>query len=119
MPEFRSSEANETDQQSSILAEYLTPKQLAKELGVSLRTVERWHQFRHDPPRVALGRMRLYRLESIKAWLIQSEQVEPRNFRARIMRRTGLSSVSHPGAAELSLPASGSERRPGSRRTGS
>ena len=117
MPELRNSEANETGQPSSLLAGYLTPRQLAKELGVSQRTLDRWHQFRHGPPRIALGRTRLYRLESVRTWLVQCEQVEPRNFRPRILKRAG--SVSHPDAGELSLPTSGSARRAESRRTGS
>ena len=119
MPELGRSEANETGQPSSILAGYLTPRQLAKELGVSQRTLDRWHQFRHGPPRIALGRTRLYRLESVRTWLVQCEQAEPRTFRPRIVKRAGLGSASHPDAAELSLPTSGSARRPESRRTGS
>jgi predicted DNA-binding transcriptional regulator AlpA len=112
MPELQSSGANESDQHSSILAGYLTPRQMATELGISQRTLERWHQFRHGPPRVILGRTRFYRLESVRAWLVECEQSEPRNFRPRIAKRAKLDSVRHPAAAELPLPIAASGRRP-------
>jgi Homeodomain-like domain len=56
MPEIQSSESQEADRLSSILAGYLTPKDLAQALGVSERTVARWHRFREGPPRVEIGR---------------------------------------------------------------
>src|ERR1700731_4916868 len=45
------------------------PKGLAKALGVTERTIARWHHFREGPPRVEFGRKVFYRLESVKAWL--------------------------------------------------
>ena len=56
MPEIQSSESQETDRLSSILAGYLTQKDLAQALGVSERTIARWHHFREGPPRVEFGR---------------------------------------------------------------
>src|ERR1700686_3642557 len=69
MPEIQSSESQETDRLSSILAGYLTQKDLAKALGVTERTIARWHHFREGPPRVEFGRKVFYRLESVKVWL--------------------------------------------------
>jgi hypothetical protein len=38
-------------------------------LGVTERTIARWHHFREGPPRVEFGRKVFYRLESVKVWL--------------------------------------------------
>ena len=78
MPEIQSSESQEADRLSSILAGYLTPKDLAQALGVSERTVARWHRFREGPPRVEFGRKVFYRLESVNAWIASCERPEPR-----------------------------------------
>jgi hypothetical protein len=60
---------DDADQLASIMAGYVTPKGLAKPLGVTERTIARWHHFREGPPRVEFGRKVFYRLESVKAWL--------------------------------------------------
>ncbi len=57
----------------AILGDFLDPAQLAKELGVSERTVARWHAMRIGPPRVTIGRKPLYRLESVTAWIARQE----------------------------------------------
>jgi len=86
MPELQSSEAKETDGLSSILAGYLIPKDLARALGVSERTIARWHHFREGPPRVEIGRKVYYRLESVSAWIASCERPEPRAGHARRAR---------------------------------
>ncbi len=48
---------------------YLRPPQLAERLGVSLRTLNRWHAERTGPPRITRGRLVLYRLEALHQWL--------------------------------------------------
>jgi excisionase family DNA binding protein len=58
----------------AILADYLTPEQLALQLGVSERTVARWHAMRIGPPRVTLGRRPLYRRAAVLAWIAQQER---------------------------------------------
>jgi hypothetical protein len=50
-------------------AEYLSPEALARNLGISVRTLARWHVLRFGPPRTVAGRMVLYRLESPSEWL--------------------------------------------------
>jgi predicted DNA-binding transcriptional regulator AlpA len=87
MPEIQSSESQETDRLSSILAGYLTQKDLAQALGVSERTIARWHHFREGPPRVEFGRKVFYRLESVSAWIASRERPEPRAGRTRRARR--------------------------------
>jgi len=86
MPEIQSSESQDADRLSSILAGYLTPKNLAQALGVSERTVARWHRLREGPPRVEIGRKVFYRLESVSAWVASCERPEPRAGRTRRAR---------------------------------
>ncbi len=86
MPEIQSSESQETDRLSSILAGYLTQKDLAQALGVPERTIARWHHFREGPPRVEFGRKVFYRLESVSAWIASCERPEPRAGRRRRAR---------------------------------
>ena len=58
----------------AILGDYLSPEQLAVELGVSERTVYRWHALRTGPPRVTVGRRPMYKLASVRAWLERRER---------------------------------------------
>ncbi len=83
MPELENPEAKQCDPASAILVGYLTPKDLAQALGVSERTIARWHHFREGPPRVEIGRKVYYRLESVSAWVASCERPEPRSGRAR------------------------------------
>jgi predicted DNA-binding transcriptional regulator AlpA len=55
----------------------LTPRQLAKELGVSLRSLQRYHDARVGPPRVKLGKHVLYRRAAVNQWLARSEGYTP------------------------------------------
>ena len=60
---------------ASLLAgEYDTPEQLAAELGISVRTLHRWHTARQGPPRVVLGRTIFYRRSSVLAWIASREE---------------------------------------------
>ena len=40
------------DRAGTILSEYMTPEELAGELGICKRTLDRWHAGRTGPPRV-------------------------------------------------------------------
>jgi predicted DNA-binding transcriptional regulator AlpA len=86
MPELQNPEAKQTDRISSILAGYLTPKDLARAFGVSERTIARRHHFREGPPRVKIGRKVFYRFESVCAWIASCERPEPRAARPRRAR---------------------------------
>jgi len=59
---------------SLIAGEYATPEQLATELGISVRTLHRWHTARQGPPRVVLGRIVFYRRSSVLAWIESREE---------------------------------------------
>jgi len=52
-----------------LISEY----QLASSLGVSLRTVRRWHTERRGPRRVKLGRGVYYRRETVLKWIAERE----------------------------------------------
>jgi predicted DNA-binding transcriptional regulator AlpA len=54
---------------SSLLADYLSPSELARWLGISRRTLDRLHSLRQGPPRTAIGRKVIYRLDAVREWL--------------------------------------------------
>jgi predicted DNA-binding transcriptional regulator AlpA len=86
MSELQNPETKPTSEDFMLLAGYLKPKDLAKELDVSERTIARWHHFREGPPRVEIGRKVYYRKESVKAWIASCEHPEPLARRARRQR---------------------------------
>jgi hypothetical protein len=59
---------------STLLEDYITPVQLAAELGITLRTLRRWEQMRIAPPRTAIERQIFYKISSVKAWMESREQ---------------------------------------------
>ncbi len=60
-----------------LLAEYLTPAETASQLGVSVRTLDRWHLLRVGPPRTELGKKIYYRREAVAAWIRDQERPHP------------------------------------------
>lgn len=58
----------------------MTPTEAAKLLGVSTRTLSRWHALRVGPARCKIGRKVLYRREAVNAWLAQNETRPTRSF---------------------------------------
>ncbi|WP_339951185.1 helix-turn-helix domain-containing protein [uncultured Albimonas sp.] len=48
---------------------YLSPAELSRLLGVTPRTLNRWHEARIGPPRVKVGSMVLYDCEKLPEWL--------------------------------------------------
>jgi predicted DNA-binding transcriptional regulator AlpA len=53
--------------------ELLSKTEAAKFLGVSERTLDRWHAHRKGPARVSAGRRVLYRFSGLTAWLDSNE----------------------------------------------
>jgi predicted DNA-binding transcriptional regulator AlpA len=86
MSEIQNSDLSGRGETQSILAGLLTPKGLALELGVTERTIARWHQHRIGPPRVRIGRKVYYRKDSVIAWVGSCENSEPRAHRAGSLR---------------------------------
>ena len=62
------------DRAGTILSEYMTPEELAGELGICKRTLDRWHAGRTGPPRVTIGRKPLYRRDSVADWIRSKER---------------------------------------------
>jgi predicted site-specific integrase-resolvase len=60
--------------ETSILDNYLSDAQLAAELGVCAKTLERWRAEGQGPPTTKLGRKILYRRASVAKWLEGQEQ---------------------------------------------
>jgi hypothetical protein len=54
---------------SPVLAGLLEPKQLAAELGLSARTLSRWHVLRQGPARIRVGRKIFYEIIVVREWL--------------------------------------------------
>ncbi|MGD1077632.1 MAG: helix-turn-helix domain-containing protein [Candidatus Sulfotelmatobacter sp.] len=65
----------------SLLDDFLTQEQLANELNVTQRTLQRWAELRIGPPLIAIGRTtRIYKKSSVLAWLSARER-KPRSSR--------------------------------------
>lgn len=58
----------------------MTIKEAAILLGVSPRTLSRWHALRVGPARCKIGRKVLYRREALNNWLAQYESQPTRSF---------------------------------------
>ncbi|AWJ94825.1 DNA-binding protein (plasmid) [Azospirillum baldaniorum] len=54
--------------------EYLTPDALAAMLGISERTLQRWHAARRGPARCKVGKLIRYRIEAVRDWLAANEE---------------------------------------------
>lgn len=53
----------------SVNEEFLTGEAVASALGVSHRTLYRWHRLRKGPPQIKIGRKVYYRAEALSVWL--------------------------------------------------
>lgn len=58
----------------------MRPDEVAQMLGISTRTLHRWHRLRYGPPRCNIGRVVLYRKSAIDAWLLANEVKPTRTF---------------------------------------
>lgn len=59
--------------QDEIKPGYLTSVEVADMLGVSCRTLHRWHRLRKGPPQIKIGRHIFYRSQAVQAWLLALE----------------------------------------------
>jgi hypothetical protein len=75
MSELQNSETVYAEE-TLLLAGYLKPKDLAKALDASKRTIARWYHFREGLLRVEIGRGGYYRRESAIAWIASCERLE-------------------------------------------
>jgi excisionase family DNA binding protein len=58
----------------TILADYLTPTELAQELKINIRTLARWRRLDEAPPVTKFGRNVLFRKAAVTAWLKSREE---------------------------------------------
>ena len=56
-------------QTQKLLADYLTPDQLAAELGIRPSTLKRWDRLGQAPPKTMIGRFPFYLRSSMVEWL--------------------------------------------------
>ncbi len=63
---------------AGLLADYLTPAELAAELGKCERTIARWDSLRIGPPKTVIGKSSYYRRESVRQWLLRQERDQAR-----------------------------------------
>jgi predicted DNA-binding transcriptional regulator AlpA len=65
---------------TKILDGYLSERDLAAQLGISLRTLYRWNDRGFAPPRIVLGRKIIYSADAVRSWL-DSQATKPRRGR--------------------------------------
>ena len=61
--------AQKTESRDSVLAGFIDPGELCRQLGKSRRTVDRWHAHGLGPPRMQIERLILYRVQDVRSWL--------------------------------------------------
>jgi hypothetical protein len=54
---------------NGILADFYSRQELADELGVTLRSLERWAWLRKGPPRTKIGNRVYYHRNAVESWL--------------------------------------------------
>jgi hypothetical protein len=68
-----------------ILAGYLSEEDTAREIGVAIRTLQRWRHLRIGPPATLISRRPFYRRGALQAWLISQEQSYSSKMKKRVM----------------------------------
>ena len=77
--------ANQTLPRSTpaeLLAGFLTKDDLAKQLRISGRTLDRWHRLRSGPPRTLIGGKVYYETTAARAWITAQREDVPQRERA-------------------------------------
>jgi hypothetical protein len=77
----------ELERAGTVLSEYLTQAELAGQLGVCKRTLDRWWAARRGPPRVTIGRRPMYRRKAVTEWLRRREESFDEEKRRRVTKR--------------------------------
>jgi excisionase family DNA binding protein len=60
-------------QEISVIGDYLSAEQLAQQLHISLRTLQRWTERGKGPSVTVVGRTVYYRRQAINDWLLSRE----------------------------------------------
>jgi len=61
----------------SLLSDYLSREDLARELEVTLRTVDEWRERKTGPAPTRVGRQIRYKRSTVVAWLESREEPRP------------------------------------------
>jgi len=80
-------EASTPEVDSGPLIGWLNRTDLARELTLSVDTLQRWETRRMGPPCVRVGRKVLYRMEAVRDWLREQEARKAGVSRAVAARR--------------------------------
>lgn len=64
-----SGESKRNHEKKSVLAGYLTRAELALDLGLNVRTLERWAHLRSGPKRTLVGNRVYYHRRAVEHWL--------------------------------------------------
>ena len=75
------------DEDTGLLTGWLNRTDLARELTLSVDTLQRWETRRMGPPCVRVGRKVLYRMEAVRDWLREQEVRKSGASRAVAARR--------------------------------
>ncbi len=67
----------------NVLADLLSEEALAAQIGVTIRTLQRWRQLRQGPPWLSIGRSVFYRAAATREWILQRERGEPQIHRRK------------------------------------
>lgn len=54
---------------TGILSDYVTREQLAEELNITKRTLDKWHFLRYGPPKIKIGAYCYYNRGDVSAWI--------------------------------------------------
>ena len=73
--------------ETGLLSGWLNRADLARELTLSVDTLQRWETRRMGPPCVRVGRKVLYRMEAVRDWLREQEARKALVSRAVAARR--------------------------------
>ena len=57
----------------ALLDDYLSKSDAARELGIDVRTLNRWWNERRGPPRTKIGARVYYRKTAVREWLAAQE----------------------------------------------
>jgi Helix-turn-helix domain len=63
-----------TDSNDGLLDDYVSQGELAEQLNLSPRSLQRWARQRTGPPITYLGRIPYYRKASMRAWMLSLER---------------------------------------------
>ena len=70
---LKASDDAASDEDTGLLTGWLNRTDLARELTLSVDTLQRWETRRMGPPCVRVGRKVLYRMEAVRDWLREQE----------------------------------------------